>query len=416
MSCYNRKHAIFCIFTIWWGSRFLQEENKVTEKLYYQDSHRKEFTAEVMSCQWNEKKNLYEIILDKTAFFPEGGGQYADPGTINGINVEDVRERDEDVVHLMKEPLALGEKIEGVIDFKTRFSRMQQHSGEHIVSGLVHRHFGYDNVGFHLGNELVTLDFNGTFEPEELRRIEEEANQAVAENLKIQVDYPTKEELGNLDYRSKKELTGQVRIVTVPGYDVCACCAPHVDRTGEIGMIKLIDAVKYKGGTRVTMVCGDRALADYQVKEDNVREISRLLSAKPNEVAAAVSHLQEEMMAWKGKALQMQTRYMEQKLEEIPENEENFFLFEEDLDKNVARRFVDAGKEKCSGICGIFLGNQETGYQFNLGSTSADLKAVLKVLYSQFEGRGGGKGPMVQGTVVGAPEAIRDCLCKALSL
>ena len=388
----------------------------MTEKLYYQDSHRKEFEARVVSCEWNEKKEWYEVILDRTVFFPEGGGQYADPGVIDGIPVEDVKEREGEVVHMMKTPLTPGQTVHGEIDYKTRFSRMQQHSGEHIVSGLVHRYFGYDNVGFHLGNEVVTLDFNGTFEPGQLRRIETEANEAVAANLEIRVDYPTREELAALEYRSKKELAGQVRIVTVPGYDVCACCAPHVSRTGEIGLIKLVDAVNYKGGTRVTMVCGFRALEGYRMKEDTVREMSRLLSAKPHEVAEAVERLREEALLWKGKAIQMQTRYLEKKLEELPEGTVNYFVFEEDLDKNAARRFVDAGKERCSGVCGIFLGKEEGGYQFTLGSNSADLKQVLKELYSHFEGRGGGKGPMVQGTVQGSPEAIEDCLCKIISL
>ena len=176
----------------------------MTEKLYYQDSHRKEFEARVVSCEWNEKKEWYEVILDRTVFFPEGGGQYADPGVIDGIPVEDVKEREGEVVHMMKTPLTPGQTVHGEIDYKTRFSRMQQHSGEHIVSGLVHRYFGYDNVGFHLGNEVVTLDFNGTFEPGQLRRIETEANEAVAANLEIRVDYPTREELAALEYRSKK--------------------------------------------------------------------------------------------------------------------------------------------------------------------------------------------------------------------
>ena len=296
----------------------------------------------------------------------------------------------------------------GQIDYQDRFSKMQQHSGEHIVSGLVHRHFGYDNVGFHLGKELVTMDFNGTLTGEQIRQIELEANQAVALNLEIQVAYPSKEELDAMDYRSKKELTGQVRIVTVPGYDVCACCAPHVERTGEIGIIKLVDAVKYKGGTRVTMVCGFRALQDYQMKEENVREISRLLSAKPYETAEAVKRLQGEVAQWKDKMYRMQTQYLEKKLEEIPEDAENVLVFETELDKNAARKFVDAGKERCSGICALFLGNDEQGYQYTLGSKTEDLKALLKTFHEAFPGKGGGKGEMVQGTVVGEMEKIRE--------
>lgn len=379
----------------------------MTEKLYYQDLHQESFTAQVLSCEWDEKKALYAAVLDRTCFFPEEGGQYADIGTLNGITVEDVREKADIITHYLKEPLEAGKHAEGWIDYSDRFSKMQQHSGEHIVSGLMHCHFGYDNVGFHLGKELVTMDFNGTLSEEQLRQIEWEANQAVTENIEIQISYPTKEELDVLDYRSKKELSGQVRIVTIPGYDICACCAPHVERTGEIGMIRLVDAVKYKGGTRVTMVCGFRALQDYLIKEQNVREISRQLSAKPYEAADAVKRQQNEIQQLKDKLYRFQLADMERKLKEIPSDAEHYMLFEAEMDKNAARKFVDAGKDICSGICGLFLGNDEQGYQYILGSTTADLKNLLKEFHTVFPGKGGGKGEMVQGTVLGECEKIK---------
>ncbi|MDD3253610.1 MAG: alanine--tRNA ligase-related protein [Lachnospiraceae bacterium] len=394
-----------------------------TEKLYYQDSHMREFTAQVLSCEWDEKKNAYGVVLDRTAFFPEGGGQYADSGVLGGIAVEDVKEKDERVLHYLKQPLEAGAQVQGVIDYEERFSKMQQHSGEHIVSGLVHRYFGYDNVGFHLGQELVTMDFNGTFTGEQLCQIEREANAAVTQNIPIQVIYPTRQELDELDYRSKKELSGQVRIVIVPGYDVCACCAPHVSLTGEIGMIRLVDAIKYKGGTRVTMVCGFRALQDYRMKERNIIEISRQLSVKPYETAEAVQRMQTELQQWKEKLIRTQTAYLEKKLEELSAETKDYILFEPEMDKNAARKFVDAGMQKCSGICGIFLGNDESGYQYTLGSQSVDLKTFLKEFHETFPGKGGGKSQMVQGTVAGAAggpqcaggglcDAIRSYLCK----
>lgn len=378
----------------------------MTEKLYYQDSHRKDFTARVVSCDWDEKRKCYGIVLDRTCFFPEEGGQYADSGTIQDIAVEDVQERDGVILHYMGKPLAEGSEVYGLIDFEERFSQMQQHTGEHIISGLVHRHFGYDNVGFHLGKELVTMDFNGSFTKEQLQMIEQEANEAVAANLEIQTDYPSQEELSQMDYRSKKELTGLVRIVTVPGYDVCACCAPHVNRTGEIGMIRLIDAARHKGGTRVTMVCGFRALADYRTKEDNVLEISRLLSARPYETAEAVKRLQRELQQGKDKLFRMQTRYLEQKLKELKTGTEHFLLFEEELDKNAARRFVDTGMHRCEGICGIFLGNDRQGYQYILGSQHVNLRDFLKDFHERFPGKGGGKPEMVQGTVTAACQEL----------
>ena len=382
----------------------------MTQKLYYEDSHLKEFTAQVKDCWWDEKKGCYGIILDRTGFFPEGGGQYADSGRIHGILVEDVQEKDNEVIHYMKESLAAGQKIQGWIDFPERFSKMQQHTGEHIVSGLVHRYFGYDNVGFHLGKELVTMDFNGVFTKEQLMKIEQEANEAVTANIAIKVEYPSREELERMDYRSKKELAGQVRIVTVPGYDVCACCAPHVKYTGEIGIIRLVDAVKYKGGTRVTMVCGFRALADYRMKEDHVLEISRLLSAKPYETAEAVKRLQKENQQGKDKLFRIQSRYLEMRLKELTDGERIFgkhiLLFEDEMDKNTARHFVDAGMRLCEGICGIFLGNDRQSYQYILGSQNVDLREFLKVFHGEFPGKGGGKPQMVQGTVTGTKEML----------
>ena len=315
-----------------------------TTKLYYKDSHQDSCLATVMSCEWNEKKNCYEVILDQTVFFPEGGGQYADTGILGTAKVLDVQEKEGQIIHYTDQPLDAGTEVEGRIDYPERFSQMQQHTGEHIVSGIVHRTFGYDNVGFHLGQELVTMDFNGTFTEEELQNVELEANEAVVKNLPILITYPSREELEQLEYRSKKELTGQVRIVEIPGYDVCACCAPHVKLTGEVGIIRLIDAIKYKGGTRVTMVCGFRALKDYRMKESNIREISRMLSAKPEESAQAVKRLQDEAKSWKEKLIQTQSRAMEQILENLPEHVENYLVFEKDVDKNVARRFVDEGK------------------------------------------------------------------------
>lgn len=395
-----------------------RKKDFMTEKLYYEDNHLSEFTAQVTRCEWEDKKQCYGVVLDRTAFFPEGGGQYADPGFLEGLAVADVREKGDEIVHYVKEPLEAGRQVKGVIDYGERFSRMQQHSGEHIVSGLVHSCYGYENVGFHLGEFLVTMDFNGMLTLEQLREIETAANGAVAANLEIQVTYPSKEELAALEYRSKKELSGQVRIVTVPGYDVCACCAPHVSRTGEIGMIRLVDAAKYKGGTRVSMVCGFRALRDCRAKEDSVREISHLLSAKPDQVAQAVARLCGEAQQYKEKLARMQSRYLEGRLEELLGAAGNaaqsaegaasapILIFEDELDKNAARRFVDAGMHRFDGICGAFIGNDADGWQYTLGSRTENLRELLKEFHGAFAGKGGGKPEMVQGTVAGSRAAL----------
>ena len=255
----------------------------MTEKLFYRDSMIKNFQAEVLSCiPLSEENDIntginYEVVLDRTAFFPEGGGQYADTGVLRlpdtEIRVLDVRERQGVVFHCTDRPAQPKTAVTGVLDFEERFSKMQQHTGEHIVSGIVNRHFGYRNVGFHLGNEAVTMDYDGPLSKEKLRMIEREANQAVAEDIPIEVLYPTQTELDTITYRSKIEIEGQVRIVRIPGYDTCACCAPNVRTTGAIGIIKLTGAIHYKGGMRVNMLCGFRALKDYNRKEESVAAI-----------------------------------------------------------------------------------------------------------------------------------------------
>ena len=246
----------------------------MTGKLFYDDSHRVEFTAEVLSCEpW---KNQYKIVLDRTVFFPEGGGQYADTGELNGVRVTDVHEKDGVIFHTADAPLKEGETVAGSINWEERFEKMQQHTGEHIVSGLVNARFGYHNVGFHLGGDYCTMDFDGVLTKEELKEIEFAANEAVWKDLEVEVEFPPKDVLEEMEYRSKIEIEAQVRIVTVPGYDVCACCAPHVKKTGEIGLIKLVNMIHYKGGVRITMLCGARALRDYGRKDENIKEISTL--------------------------------------------------------------------------------------------------------------------------------------------
>ena len=298
----------------------------MTEKLFYQDSHLAEFEAKVLSCMpvtpdiLPGRSGGYAAELDRTAFFPEGGGQYADTGVLGGVRVTDVQEKDGRILHLLERPLEPGSCVKGCIDWEERFMKMQQHSGEHIVSGLVHSTFGYDNVGFHLGSEDCTMDFNGELTKEQLVQIEQEANRAVWKNLEIQTLYPSKEELAGMEYRSKIEIEGQVRIIVVPGYDVCACCAPHVSHTGEIGLIKLTHVQRYKGGARVTMLCGGRALQDYETKQEQAGQISALLCAKENEIAEAVRHLRDEADSLKYELGEKEKKLIAAKAEMIPKD------------------------------------------------------------------------------------------------
>ena len=382
----------------------------MTEKLFYHDSHLKEFEAHVVSCE--QAGDLFKIVLDKTVFFPEGGGQYADKGVLGGVNVLDVHEKNEIIYHTTDAPLEPGTKVYGKINWEERFEKMQQHTGEHIVSGIVNRRFGYQNVGFHLSDTYCTLDFNGPISKDELKEIELEANRAVFENPDIDVSYPSKEELAQMEYRSKIEIEGQVRIVTVPGYDVCACCAPHVKKTGEIGLIKLVNMANYKGGVRITMLCGFRALRDYDKKDSNVKEISASLCAKEYEVAEAVSHMKEEQISLKSKVANLQQKMLVYRANEIEIDNEITVVFDAELSGNGPRELMNFLLDKGAKVSAVFAGTEYSGYRYVIGSRESDVRSLAKKINVAFGGRGGGKPEMVQGSLVGNEEEIRQVLCE----
>ena len=380
----------------------------MTEKLYYESSHRKDFEAQVISCE--PEGEGYKVVLDKTVFFPEGGGQYADTGILGGVHVLDAQEKDGIIYHYTDGALTPGEIVQGKIDWEKRFESMQQHSGEHIISGIVYGRFGYNNVGFHLGADYCTMDFDGPITKEQLKEIEEEANRIVYKNLNIEILYPTKEELKDLTYRSKIEIEGQVRIVNIPGVDICACCAPHVDRTGEIGNIKLVDMVSYKGGERITMLSGSRALADHQQKEESVKKISALLCAKDTEVAEAVEKLKEEQLDLKNQVSALKQKILAYQAKEIDITPELVQVFDSELSGNEPRELMNLLLERGAKICAIFAGNDEEGYRYVIGSHSEDVRVISKKLNEAFQGRGGGKPQMVQGSLKGTAKNISEIL------
>ena len=367
-----------------------------TRKLFYEDPMCRRFTAEVLDCQpW---KGGWRVELDQTAFYPEGGGQPGDTGTLNGVAVTDTHERDGAVLHETAEPLAVGAVVEGEIDWDHRFDLTQQHSGEHIVSGIVHARFGYDNVGFHMGSDVITIDFNGPLSEEDLRRIEEEANRQIWLDRETQVYYPEPEALARLDYRSKKELTGKVRIVTFPGADTCACCGTHVRRTGEIGLVKLLSCQTFREGVRVELVCGKRAFDTLSRSREQNDRISTLLSAKEGETAAAVARLQEECQQLKGRIYAMQERAFAARAEELA-GAGDLVLWEEAMEADAVRRLAAAVMERCGGRCAVFSGSDGQGYKYAIGQKDGDLRDLVKALNQTFQGRGGGKPFFVQGSV-----------------
>ncbi len=377
----------------------------MTEKLYDIDSHLYTFSATVLSCHPHE--NGYAIILDKTAFFPEGGGQLPDTGTIGEAFVSDVQIGDS-IVHYTDKPLETGREYPCAIEYEKRFRRMQNHSGEHIVSGIVHSLFGYDNVGFHMGSEDVTVDYNGTLNAEQIAEVERRCNEAVAANVRINADYPAPSELANIPYRSKLDLSENVRIVTVEGYDICACCAPHVSRTGEIGMIKLLDFEKNKGGTRIHMLCGFDALDDYNSRYRMIADAARSLSIKQNDLGNAVLRMEKEISELKFKMYALRRALIEYKTAELEETDGNICFFEDELNKNDMRNVMNRGMEKCSGICAVFCGSDSAGYTFVAGSKTLDMTKTAAELRESFGAKGGGNGEMIQGSVNATEEQLRE--------
>lgn len=377
----------------------------MTDKLFYQDGYQQEFTARVISCE--EMKKGYAIVLDQTAFFPEGGGQYGDLGFLDSVRVIDTQEKGDLVYHYTKEALEPGKEVTGRLDWQVRFDRMQQHSGEHIISGIVHRRFGYDNVGFHLADDYCTMDFNGPITTEALKEIEEEANRIVFANLNINILYPSKEELKNLEYRSKIEIEGQVRIVEIPGVDICACCAPHTATTGEIGLIKLVRMDNYKGGERIYMLSGVRALKDYQIKEGSVKSISASLCVKEDEVAGAVEKLKEEQGALKNEIAALKQKLLAYRVEKISVDDPVSLVFDPELTGNEPREFMNLLLDKGAEICGIFAGDDEKGYRYVIGSRKEDVRPYGEKLKS-LGGRGGGKPEMIQGSIQAARAVLEE--------
>lgn len=388
-------------------------DKMITEKLYDADAYAVDFTAEVLSCNEivKQQKKMYEVILDRTLFFPEEGGQTPDTGTLSDIPVADVQIHAGVISHILPEPIPEGQRVNGRIDWEHRFSNMQQHSGEHIFSGIVHAAYGYDNVGFHLSDSIVTMDYNGILSGEQILRIEQEVNRVINLNLEIEISYPSAQELMLLQYRSKKEIDGQVRIVTVPGYDVCACCAPHVKRTGEIGLLKVIGSQKYKGGVRISILCGCRALALFTEEHAMLTELAASLSTAAAQIPEILQKLQRNQAELTEKLQQAGTELMRYRMRDIPQTQEDVILFTEETDSRILRESVNLLTAEHSGCCAIFAGTDAAGYHYIIGSAQKDVRVTGRQLQQELGAKGGGSEQMIQGQVQGvSAQRIQECL------
>lgn len=385
-----------------------------TIRLFDENSHLYTFTATVLSCEAGKTPNTLNVILDATAFFPEEGGQYADTGSLAGCPVIDVQEKHGIITHAVRvdsienHPFTAGNPVTGGINAAVRFARMQNHTGEHIISGIVHRLYGYRNVGFHLGDRGdtpdVTLDFDGVLTREQLNAIEDEANAIVTACLPVRAWYPAPDELAAMSYRAKLNLTEGVRMVQIGRdediKDRCACCAPHVDNTGEIGLIKLLDFIHYKGGVRIHMLCGPWALRDYRARYAAVASMAAAMSVKQEEVLTGFARREAELEDKKRTIAALRGKLEDLTVAAITPTEGNLFLFDEGLDALEMRRLLNGVVGKCGRFCGVFSGNDEMGYRFVIGrrTPDLDLKKYVKEINTALSARGGGSSEMLQGS------------------
>ncbi len=406
------------------------------DALYYRDEYVREFEARVLSCEAPDRaiEGAAALVeLDVHGFYPEGGGQTADHGTIGEAAVLDVQEvpildsqtgeklRDARgnvrmrVLHAVDRPLLVGMQYHCRIDWARRMRNSRNHSGEHIVSGLIYRHYGYHNVGFHM-SDVMTIDLDGPLSWEELMKIEEEANAVVLEDRPVRSIWPSEGELEKLDYRSKKKLSGDVRLVDLGGSDLCACCGTHVRTTGEIGPIKLLSVLGHKGGVRIELFCGQDALLDAERKHQAVTEISRLLNVSPSDIVGALRLYMEDSLRKDRRIAGLNTRYYELKAQLLQAQEGVLIDFEEGMNPVELRKCCDYFmKHTKASVVGIFgrkeaAGTEENSCSYVIGSCTKDVRAGAQAFNRLVQGRGGGQKEMIQGSLTASEAEIRQAM------
>ena len=386
-----------------------------TQKYYEADAYRREADAVILAAE-PDGRGSGKLALDGTVFYPEGGGQPADHGTLTlpdgaRLTVTDVHEQGGVIWHrvdALPDTAAPGTAVTGRIDWAWRFDKMQQHTGEHILSGILHQMFGAENVGFHIGSDAVRMDTSVPISAEGLREAELAANRIVWQNLPVLITYPTREELARMTYRSKKEIEGQVRIVTIPGADVCACCGTHTAATGAVGQIKILAAENYKGGVRLSIVCGERALLAAQAMRQRQADIGALLSAKPSETAHAVHRVYDEYTALKFAHFGLCSELFDALAAQVVPGADAIRIVP-GLDPDGLHRLAARLSEATTGLCAALTAN-EKGTGYCLVQAGGDVRALTKALNTALNGRGGGKPGICQGSCAAAPEQVETFL------
>ncbi len=382
-----------------------------TIKLYDADAYAVDFEATVESCSPARRNGIdcYAVVLDKTLFFPEEGGQSPDKGVLNDTEVIDVQISKNIITHYTTSDFEIGSRVHGVIDFKHRFSNMQQHSGEHIFSGLVAKLYAFNNVGFHLSDNSVTMDYDGVLKKEDIDLLEKKVNEAIFKNIEIICEYPDPDKLGQMNYRCKKELSGAIRIVTIPGYDCCACCAPHVKKTGEIGILKVVSFQNYKGGVRLHILCGERALDCFRESLDLIDSLTDVMTTGRENLKDNIISMRDEIKSLSSKLANAKQELLLKELSDISETEKNVTLFKDKTDAFIIRNVLNRLTEKHEGVCSFFSGNEADGWTYFIGSRTVDCRDVQKKL-AAIGARGGGKPEMVSGSIKASAEAIKQTL------
>lgn len=389
-------------------------------KLYEKQSYLSECEAVVTDCF--TKDGFVYVRLDRTIFFPEEGGQYADLGelvfgdnTSVGLLGGEVTDKSgKDIIYRVESEVPVGE-VKCILNWDLRYERMQNHSGEHVLTGTIHNEFGYDNVGFHLSDDgPVTLDMNGVLTWEEVMEMERKANEVIYNNLPITDSYPTGAELANLSYRSKIEIEGQVRLITIGDrdnpIDVCACCAPHVKTTGEIGIIKVISMVNWKGGVRISMLAGRRALRYINDRFDIIRSVTERLTTSFDNVPDIIDGYKKEI--GESKALINKT-YVSLAEKICSASGSPFVFFDSDCPMSAMKNILSTLINMTDGYAGVFVG-EDGSYRYMIGSKDKDSRIVASLLKEKLDARGGGKSDSVQGQVASCKEDIEKVLAGLL--
>ena len=398
----------------------------LTQVIYEDDAYAKECRAKVLECKevlrkdGDREETVYGIVLDKTVFFPEGGGQPADEGVINEIPVIDVQKEEGKIYHYVRTAFVSGDEVNLQLDFNLRYRRMQNHSGEHVFCGLIHKLYGYENVGFHMSGDLVTVDVNGALTADDFEKLEMLANEAIYANAPIYALYPEAAE--EIDYRSKLELTEDIRVIIIEGYDACACCAPHVKSTAEIGLIKVMDFMSHRGGTRFSLKCGGAAVEDYVLLHEEIKQIMRLFSSKREECHLAAERVSEQLKAQQETIVALKRQITELHMTRLRETVKNMpdapviMIFDEALEEMQMRTLVNEGVTIAPGLVAGFMGKDGMGYRYIIGKNETaegpDLRELAKKMNESLNGRGGGSVKMIQGSVAANRVEIEEFMAK----